>query len=364
MHLAVSIRITTSLFLIMGLAMSPVAHTHFAQLNLVSDVAGFALYTDPNLVNAWGLVLNRNGSVQVANNGTGTSTAYFKDGEQYPSSVSPLIINIPGPENIGTGTPTGIALNKSSVFSVTKNALTQPATYLFATEDGTIAAFNANVDPTNAILVKDNSSSLAVYKGIALAKDGLDWFLYVTNFHTNAIEKYDSSFNLVESFTDVNVDVAGFAPFGIRTIDDKLYVTYAKQDIAKHDDVSGAGNGFVDVFSPSGALIKRLISQGNLNSPWGLAVAPYGFGALGGALLVGNFGDGKINAYRLPDGQFIEQLKNIQGSPLTINGLWGLEPYFGDYEHNNDEHKIATIFFAAGAGDEVHGLFGKIKFAE
>lgn len=343
--------------LMIGLFLShTLSARQFAQLNLVSDIPGFARNFDSHLVNPWGLVSNKNGSIQVANNGTGTSTAYTPEGDFFPNSVTPLVINIPGPGNVGTGTPTGIALNRTNHFLITKNLVTAPATYIFATEDGTIAAWNPLVDPLNAIIVVNNSGSGAVYKGISLAKREGVYYLYVTNFHDNLVEVYDQNFAFVQSFTDPNVDT-GFAPFGIRVVDEHIYVTFAKQDINRHDDVAGPGNGYVDVVTHHNTL-RRVISKGKLNSPWGLEEAPKGFGYPEDTLLVGNFGDGHINAYKIDehDGDFIETLKDIQGTILTISGLWGLNA-----GHVLDENDCDTLYFTAGPDDESHGLFGKIK---
>lgn len=324
----------------LSLVMPTTALAVYAQLNLVSDVPGFAITTDANLVNPWGLVANANGSFQIANNGTGTSVSYFGNG----TSASGTVIVIPG---VPTGTPTGIVRNTTTSFNLPST--TTPATYLFAGENGTILAYNATVDPVNAIVVKTTPG--AVYKGIAIASNGSSQFLYVTNFATNRVEVYDTGFNLVNSFTDPNVP-AGYAPFGIRTIYNKLYVTYALQGVLP-DDAPGLGHGYIDVFSPSGTLLQRLVSNGLLNSPWGMVVAPQDFGHIGGSLLVGNFGDGKIHAYRLCDGRYIEELKNIQNTPLVISGLWGLEASVN--LHDN------LVYFTAGPDEEGHGLFGKLR---
>jgi uncharacterized protein (TIGR03118 family) len=328
----------------------------FAQLNLVSDLPGVARHTDPNLVNPWGIVTSKNGSIQVANNGTGTSTAYFGNGDSFPNGTTPLVISIPGPGGVGSGKPTGLVLNKTNGFVIRKGNVSAPATYLFATEDGTIAGWNKSVDPTHAIIVIDNSASKAIYKGLAIGSSHGRDFIYATNFHDNRVEMYDRNFRLVKVFTDPNVP-SDFAPFGIRKIHGKLYVTFAKQDADKEDDVPGQGNGFVDVFSTNGDFIERLISRGELNSPWGLALAPEGFGKFEFALLVGNFGNGRINAFDIESGKFLGTLRDFDANPLVIEGLWALT--FGN---GTDDQSRTSLFFAAGIDDENHGLFGKIRF--
>ncbi len=339
--------------LILGLHTAGSA-TRYAQLNLVSDIAGLARYTDSNLVNPWGLVANPiNNSIQVANNGTGTSTAYDKNGNPFPSSSDPVVFNIPGPGGVGEGTPSGVALNRGDGFMITKNGNSFPAIYIFATEDGTIAGWNPLVDPNNAVLVVDNSASNAVYKGVAIASHHGHWRLYVTDFYNGLVNVYNANFEFLFSFTDASTG-PGFAPFGIRNINNFLYVTFAKQDSDRHDDVPGPGNGFVDAFYTDGGFARRVISHHGLNSPWGLIVAPQNFGDLAGHLLVGNFGDGTIQAYELFSGRHVRALKNIQGDDLVISGLWGLE-------HGNTNEEATTIYFTAGPGCEGHGLFGKIR---
>jgi len=197
----------------------------------------------------------------------------------------------------------------------------------------------------------------AVYKGLAIASTSKGNFIYATNFNSGMVEMYDKDFKLVKTFTDPNVD-ANFAPFGIQNINGKLYVTFAKQKLPdKHDDDSGPGNGYVDVFDTDGTMIRRFASHGPLNSPWGLALAPEGFGEFGGHLLVGNFGDGRINAFDLHSGEFDSPLIDLQGNPLAINGLWALQ--FGAGGANNGKRN--HLFFTAGIADEAHGLFGFIR---
>jgi uncharacterized protein (TIGR03118 family) len=338
--------------------------------NLQSDIPGVADRTDPNLVNSWGLVINPTAKVfWVADNGTGVSTLYRPDG-------TPVILDQSGqnfvtlpPTAVDTGspptaTPTGIVLNSlPNAFLIPKT--TSPAIFIFDGEDGGIWGWNPGVNLLNAVLiVKPSTSDPAtneVYKGLAIAdrKTGGPT-LYATNFRAGAVFVYDSSFKLVSKFTDPNPPAVpqgavGWGPFGIANIDGKLYVTFAAQNAEKHDDVAGPGNGFVDVFTPEGVLVKRLITGGLLNSPWGLARVPDHFGRFDHeTLLVGNFGDGQINAFDVRNGTPIAggPLLHRKGQPLQFNGLWALF-FFKD-----------DLYFTAGIADEAHGLFGFIHKEE
>src|SRR2546421_2306129 len=305
--------------------------------NLQSDIPGVAAHTDPNLVNPWGMAANSSGStIWVSDNGTGVSTLYKQDG-----TAQPLIVTIPASaKNKGGGNPTGIVFNGTSFFKVSKNGNSQPARFIFASEDGSISGWNPNVDGTNAVIAVDNSKNKAVYKGATLGVANGHNFLYVTNFFSGHVETYNENFQQVNpnAFGDPNLP-AGYAPFGIQNLNGRIYVTYALQDKKKHDDVHGPGNGFVNVFDTSGNLIKRLVSNGKLNSPWGLAL-------VNGELWIGNFGDGKINNYDPATGAFLETISQADGTPLQLEGLWALLP-LGD-----------GVYFTAGIADEQHGLFG------
>jgi uncharacterized protein (TIGR03118 family) len=253
--------------------------------------------------------------------------------------------------------PTGIVFNSTSDFVISEGTQSAPSVFIFATEDGTLSGWSQPVDVTTAILKVDNSAGGAIYKGLALANNGSGNFLYATNFHAGRVEAFDGSFapaTLSGSFTDPDIP-AGFAPFGIAEIGGNLFVTFAKQDANKQDDVRGPGNGFVDVFDANGTFVRRFASQGTLNSPWGMVLTPAGFGALGNMLLVGNFGDGRINAFDPSSGQFLGQLTDGT-NPITIEGLWGLE--FGNGANGGDAN---TLFFTAGPGDETHGLLGSLQ---
>ncbi|HXI84841.1 MAG TPA: TIGR03118 family protein [Verrucomicrobiae bacterium] len=336
----------------------------YRQVNLVSDIAGVGEFTDPNLVNPWGLVVvPSSGRVWVSDNGTGVSTLYDADGT--PRSL--VVIVAPPAGSTNPATPTGMIGNNTSAFAITEGTNSAPSLFLWSTEDGTVSGWNPVVDPTNAVLVIDHSASNAVYKGIARAADSSsNEFIFVTNFHDGTVEKYDANFNFVSSFTDGTLP-AGYAPFGIQDIDGKLYVTFAIQNAEKHDDVAGPGNGFVDVFDLDGNRLQQFAANGALNSPWGVALAPSRFGEFSGAVLVGNFGDGRINAYAPGSGAFLGQLTDVRGNVIAIDSLWGLKfsalssvpP--GLDRHDPDAVDGLVLYFTAGIGGEGHGLFGIIK---
>jgi uncharacterized protein (TIGR03118 family) len=327
----------------------------YQQRNLVSNGAIPAENQDAHLINSWGLAFNPFGFAWVADNGTGVSTLY--DGDGKPQS---LVVQIPPAANAGgSGTPTGIVFNGSNDFVVRQGQASGPSRFLFATEDGVIAGWAPSVDATHAIGVIDNSTATgAVYKGLALSAGGKGSLLYAADFHNARIDVFDGSFKPVAlatgAFTDPGIP-AGFAPFGLQAIAGNIYVAYAKQDAAAHDDVPGRGLGYVDVYDPNGALIHRLVSRDRLNSPWGMALAPAGFGKFAGRLLVGNFGDGAIHAYDFSTGRFVVTLKDSGRRPIRIDGLWGLA--FGS---GFAGQPVNTLFFAAGPGDEKQGLYGRI----
>ncbi len=319
--------------------------------NFQSDIAGVAAHTDSNLVNPWGMSASSNGTIWVANNGTGTATLYHQDG-----TVNPLVVTIPPSRHNRSGAnPTGNVFNSTSFFNVTKNGNSQPARFIFASEDGSISGWNPALDPTNAIIAVDNGrdnaenmdnggngDNRAIYKGATLGVAAGHNFLYVTNFHGGRVETYDETFQRVNpnGFADPNLP-AGYAPFGIHNLNGQIFVTFAQQDRKKKDNVSGPGKGFVDVFDTSGNLIRRVVTRGNLNSPWGLAL-------VNGELWVGNFGDGRINNYDPATGAFLETLSTADGTPLEFEGLWDLLPLG------------SGVYFTAGIADEEHGLFGLI----
>jgi len=335
----------------------------FTSVNLQSDIAGVAERTDPNLVNSWGLVINPKAQIfWVADNGSGVSTLYRPDGTPvFLGNSGQNFVTLP-PTQVdkkNPSAPTGIVFNLSSdAFKIPTTTSPAPAIFLFDGEDGGIWGWNAGV---NAVLIiqpkSPNKNTNSVYKGLAIANRQIGGpTLYATNFRAGTIDVFDSSFNPLPSLNDPNpppipAGAAGWGPFGIANINNLLYVTFAAQNAAQHDDVAGPGNGFVDVFSPDTGFVKRLINGGTgskLNSPWGLANVPQQFGTFGSqVLLVGNFGDGHINAYNVNSGAPIGTLSRSVG-PLEFNGLWAL--FFFDNQ----------LYFTAGIVDEAHGLFGFI----
>jgi uncharacterized protein (TIGR03118 family) len=343
------------------------ANGFYQQTNLVSDLPNIAANQDPNLLNPWGLSHGPTSPWWVSDNGAGVSTLYRGDG-----TAVPLVVTIPPPKGSPAGTtaaPTGNVFNGTSGFVVATSSGGGPSFFIFATEDGTISGWNPQADPTHAILAVDRSTVSqggfvgAVYKGLAIASNASGTFIYATNFRFGTVEMFDSSFNLVRSFTDSKLANTCplpnqcYAPFGIQNLGGNLYVTYALQNAAHHDDVSGPAHGFVDVFDTNGNLIRQLVLHGRLNSPWGLALAPADFGLFSNALLVGNFGNGRINAFDLNTGEFLGQLRDQANNPITIDDLWGLA--FGN---DASAGKHNELFFTAGINDEADGLFGKITF--
>jgi len=321
----------------------------YVQTNLVSDIPGLAAFTDPNLKNPWGISSSPTSPFWVSNNGTGTSTLYNSLGQPFPVA-SPLVVTIPPSPG---ATPTGQVFNGGSGFALAPG---QPARFIFATEAGTIAGWNPGTNPTNALIEVDNSASGAVYKGLAIGNNGSGDFLYAANFGNGKIDVFGSSFGaatLAGSFTDPNLP-AGYAPFNIQNLNGTLYVTYALVGQGG-DDVPGAGNGIVDAFDTNGNLLKRVVTGGSLNSPWGLALAPAGFGEFGGALLVGNFGDGLINAFNPTTGALLGALRDATNNPIANDGLWGLR--FGNGGNGGN---VNTLYFTAGLNNEQNGLFGSI----
>ncbi len=323
----------------------------YVQHNLVADVAGVADFTDPNLVDAWGIASSSSSPFWVNDNGTGLSTLYTSTG-----SINATKVTVP-PSASGSSpsTPTGVVFNGVGGFAI---AAGKTPNFIFATEDGAISGWNSSVNATHAILEVDNSGSGAVYKGLAISSGSTGPYLYAANFHSGAIDVFDTNWapvSLPGAFADPVVP-AGYAPFNIQNLGGRLYVTYAKQDAARHDEVAGPGNGYVAVFDLSGKLIQHLASNGPLNAPWGVAIAPATFGVFANDLLVGNFGDGLINAYDLATGIFLGTLQNGSGSNLSIPGLWGL--IVGNGGNGGD---VNAVYFAAGPAEETHGIFGVLQ---
>jgi uncharacterized protein (TIGR03118 family) len=335
----------------------------YAQTNLVSDIPGLAAHTDPNLKNPWGTSVGPGSPIWVSDNHAGVTTLY--DGAGNPQ---PRIVAIPAPLSAGpgaVGAPTGQAFNSfdpnSTDFVISEKGVSGPAFFLFATEDGTIAGWNPNVDNEHAVIAVDRSTATdsagdvgANYKGLALVTTPQGKFIYATSFRFGTVDVFDNHFNLVNRFTDPTLP-AGFAPFAIHNIGGNLYVTFAKQGPGKADDRAGRGNGFVDVFAPNGDLLQRLVSRGKLDSPWAVTLAPATFGTFGGDILVGNFGNGHINAYDPTSGEFRGTLRSPRGGSITIDGLWGLR-----FAPQTPGAGPNTLYFTAGLNHEADGLFGTL----
>jgi uncharacterized protein (TIGR03118 family) len=315
--------------------------------------AGTASNIDPNLVNGWGVAFNPTGFVWVAANHTGKSTLY--DGTGKPQS---LVVTIPG-HDPDPGEPTGIVYNGSNDFSVTKGTKTAAARFIFSAEDGIISGWAPSVDGTNAIVAVDNSDKGAVYKGIALAGNGFENYIYATDFHNGNVDVFDGAFKPVvrriAMFEDPTMP-SDYHPFGIQNIQGDIYVTFAKKGPDSDDELHGSGFGYVSMFSPNGNFIRRVASQGPLNAPWGMALAPGNFGTYSNTLLIGNFGDGYISAFDARTNEFMDQLLDPNGNELIVEGLWGMQ--FGNGIQSQPTN---VLYFAAGPNDENDGMYGSIQ---
>jgi uncharacterized protein (TIGR03118 family) len=333
---------------VVGIAIVAVSPLRAAERNsftvvpLVSDQPGVAPNTDPNLVNAWGLTSGPATPWWVADNGTDKSTLY--NGAGVPQA---LVVNV-------LSAPTGTVFNSTTGFALPTGGL---ARFLFDTEEGKVLGWNP-AQGTNSVVVADLHDD-GSYKGLAIAATAAGPRLYAADFHNAKVDVFDGSFNPVPGgFVDSSLP-SGYAPFGIQTIGDRVFVTYAQQDADAGDEVAGQGKGFVDAYDTAGNLLGRVAQHGQLNAPWGLALAPASFGRFAGDLLVGNFGDGQINAYEeLGNGHFAHrgELRDASGKALSIDGLWALEVAQGG---NNGTP--GTLYFTAGPDDETHGLFGQIN---
>lgn len=318
------------------LAITP-ASAQYVQTNLTSNIPGLAANTDPQLVNPWGISFGAASPFWVSDNGTGVSTLYNGAGVKQA-----LVVTIPG------GVPTGQVFNNTGSFAITGGN----ASFIFATENGDIAAWRSGTTALTEFTSQGGS-----YKGLAIAGTGAGAHLYAANFATGNVDVLDNAFHLVSvpgGFTDPNLP-AGYAPFNVQNINGNIVVTYAVRNAATGDDIAGPGNGIVDVYDQNGVLQRRLVSNGALNSPWGLALAPGSFGPLGNALLIGNFGDGTINGYDFFTGALLGTVMGTDGAPLVNDGLWGLA--FGN---NNASFDHNSLYVTAGLNDEADGLFARI----
>ncbi len=384
------------------------------QTNLVSDLPGVAVVHDPHLVNPWGIAESPGSPFWISDNNAGVSTLYSVPGaNNTPVSANTLVVSIPTPADPtgSDGTPTGTVFNTAGgvngVFRISSKTGSASAVFLFATEDGTIAGWNPNINPngfdpakagTYAIIAVDKSGNNftnpdpkqqtgAVYKGLAIATGtpgptgttpiiaadaNSTALLYASNFRSGTVDVFDAIFKEVTApalppgaFSDPELP-EGYAPFNVQVLNGKVYVTYALQNATRHDDVAGPHHGFVDVYNLDGTPglaggARRLISRGQLDSPWGLAVAPQGFAGLGGpstgpVLLVGNFGNGRINAFDATTGETLGRLTDPDGEPIKIDGLWALRVGNG-----TNGGASTTVYFTAGPFGESHGLFGSLS---
>ncbi len=328
----------------LGIFNSPGLHAAGYTANLlVGDTDFDGNIVDPNLVNAWGMVVLPNNALWVNANGTSLSGIYEADGTPTGTYIEV------------DDDPSGLVMNKSGFNVSTNGGKGQPSTFIFSTEEGTILGWSSKLNTPNAIVAVDNSDFDAVYKGVAIIGSRL----FAADFKNGIVDIYDSKWNWMGAFTDSEVPF-GYGPFNVVAINNQLYVSFALiegEDPDEIDDQPGAGNGFVDVFDSSGRFIKRLVSEGALNSPWGMALAPKGFGTLSGDLLVGNFGDGKINAYNLKTGAFMGTLSDSNGIPIVIDGLWALE--FGTQKVG--KKSVPVLYFSAGPNGEDDGVVGTIQ---
>ena len=322
----------------------------FREVKLVADQPGHAATTDPNLVNAWGLAFGPTTPLWVSNNGTSTSTLY--QGAMPGKSITkvPLVVKIPG-----GGAPTGVVFNPTTGFGLSSGGKTGKSLFIFAGENGDISAWNQSGDPTKAVLVAHTRN--AVYKGLTMVTTGGRHFLLASDFHNDRIAMFNQRFQRVSrpnAFPSRGIP-AGYAPFDVARLGSRVYVTYAQQDAARHDDVAGPGHGFINVFTQGGRFLRTLVSRGVLNSPWGLAIAPRGFEPFAGKLLVGNFGNGRIHVVDRRTGQVMATLQNAAHKPIVVDGLWALLPGNGVAGARSD------VWFSAGPGGEAHGLLGILR---
>lgn len=341
----------------------------YTELDLISDGSNTnAVQTDTNVVNAWGIVAGTK-TLWINDNETGLMTAYNPVGKP----MKP-VVNIPSPGGSTGGNPTGLVLNNTTNFVISAGNKTVPATFLIATEDGLIVAWNSALG-SNAVVVVNNSSSNtvpvpvgntsthAVYKGLTiLADENGVAHLYAANFSGGVIDEFDGNFNYVRSFTDDNLPDS-FAPFNVRNLRGRLFVTFAKQSLPEaEDDDSGIGRGLLDIFDADGTMLRRVVKEGgHLNSPWGMVVAPPNFGRFSRALLVGNFGDGRINAYDVLTGKWLGNFTRPNGVDLLINGLWGLTFEKEEVPGNECGFSAQRLYFTAGPNGELHGLVGVLR---
>jgi uncharacterized protein (TIGR03118 family) len=334
----------------------PGTESVFTRSDLVSDQAGVAAHADAELVNPWGIAFGPDTFFWVANNGTATTTLYDGQGVSHSDLVGgPVALPTSGPDS----GPTGVVFNGGEGFVIESGSSSAPSRFIFATKGGTLVGWSPDVNSRTGVIALDESASGAAYTGLAIATSEDQSLLYAANFPRARIDVFDENFApasglAASAFIDPTLS-ARYAPFGVQAIGERIYVTYALQNEEGTDEVVGAGNGFVSVFELDGTFVARVASGGPLDAPWGVALAPEGFGRFGGALLVGNFGDGHITAFDSDNFTQLGQLGDSTGQPIAIEGLWGITFGNGRMAGNED-----TLYFAAGVDDETHGLFGAI----
>jgi len=363
---------------------TPLLAQHYTQTNLVSNIPGRAAVTDPNLQNAWGLIAGTTTPWWISNNAGGTSTLYAIDAHGaahiVPINAPSDFVLVPNaPSQPAPGSPTSVMFNGSANDFLL--APGQRSIFLFVTEDGTVQGWNPNVSSPSAVIKVDNSqkpdpANGAVYKGATVVEANGKRFILAANFRSGHVDVFDTNFQQVRLHDDDSFDEDafrddeiphGFAPFNVQAVGPNVYVTYARQDAARHDPVGGAGFGFVDVFSPTGKLRSRLQHGNWFNAPWGVVLAPENFGEFSHALLIGNFRGGTVAAFNPVTGRFLGNVLNPDGSALVIDGLWALR--FGNSDGSTNPANGAlksnsgsalTLFFTAGPDGEKNGLFGTL----
>jgi len=345
------------------------AAVDFVEHNLVTDgttpQSPAADNTDNSLINPWGVSSSANGPFWVSDNNSGVVTLYNSAGVKqslFMGTVPQITVATPPGQAPGTAAPTGQVHNGAGGFDVTSGGVSGSAGFIFATEDGTISGWSPTVNQSHSILAVDNSDggTGAVYKGLTITQNGNQSLLYAANFRAGTVEVYDNTFTKVNTITDPTLPPPGpggakYAPFNVLVANNKLYVTFALQQPGGHDDQAGSGNGFVDSFNLDGTGMKRLVSNGVLNSPWGLDIAPSGFGNFGGDLLVGNFGDGKINVFDPNTGALLGTIDGTNGLPLVNGDLWDLVNGNGGAGGLN-----GVVYLTAGILNESLGLFASL----
>jgi len=344
------------LCLLVFVAGSLSAQNFYLVHNLVSDVAGMADNMDPNLVNPWGNGFSSGSPFWIANNGTGTSTLYTDTG-----AAIPLVVKIPAAGGATTpGKVTGVIYNGNANSFLVSG---QTPAFIFCSEDGVISGWSPKVSMTNAQIIVDNSASGAQYKGCALGGTATAPILYAADYGAGKVVAWDMNLKpVVVGFVNGAIP-SGFAPFNIQNLGGTLYVSYATGPTAKSTPTtppSGyavAGGGYVTTYDMTGAILGNLNGSTTFNYPWGMAIAPATFGKYANMVLVGNFGDGTINAFDPKSGTMMGTLEDPTGNPIAIDGLWSLN--FG----NGKASDSATLYFTAGIQNETHGLFGSIQAA-